>query len=95
METRYVEAKEDNKMLLLMAKADFQSVIWFLDSGFGNHMTGNKKLFLNLDETFRASIMEVLHEVLIGVFTRTSTVRHRFLSSHRFLLEPGCLNKNP
>ncbi|KAJ9539826.1 hypothetical protein OSB04_026332 [Centaurea solstitialis] len=39
--------------------------------------------------------MEVLSKVLREVFTRTSTVRQGFLSSHRFLLEPGCLNKNP
>lgn len=26
---------------------------WLLDSGYNNHMSGNKQWFLNLDETFR------------------------------------------
>ncbi|OIT27673.1 retrovirus-related pol polyprotein from transposon tnt 1-94, partial [Nicotiana attenuata] len=29
---------------------------WFIDSGCSNHMSGNKKLFTDLDETFRGTV---------------------------------------
>ena len=51
----YAEVDEDPEILLLMAQVDFHDsqkrTMWFLNSGCSNHMTGDKKWLLDLDET--------------------------------------------
>ncbi|XP_031255346.1 uncharacterized protein LOC116113329 [Pistacia vera] len=50
----FTEVEEE---MLLMSyvnvKDDYSNKLWYLDSGCNNHMSGDKKLFSNLDETFR------------------------------------------
>lgn len=46
--------------MLLMAYMENEQAenreIWYLDSGCNNHMTGNKNLFCDLNESFRQSV---------------------------------------
>jgi hypothetical protein len=48
------------KEMLLMTYMDNNKAIredvWFLDSGYSNHMCGKKELFIDLDQSFRQSI---------------------------------------
>ncbi|BBH03053.1 transposable element gene [Prunus dulcis] len=51
---------ETEEEMLLMAyvedKGDQMSITWYLDSGCSNHMSGSKKLFSNMDESFRDNV---------------------------------------
>lgn len=55
----YAELDEDQEMLL-MAYVETQDsrreAVWFLDSGCSNHMSGDKRWFIELDHTFRHSV---------------------------------------
>jgi hypothetical protein len=46
--------------MLLMAYVNIKEVdreeLWFLDSGYSNHMCGKKEMFTDLDDTFRKSV---------------------------------------
>jgi hypothetical protein len=55
-----------------------ESNIWFLDSGCSNHMTGNKRLFEDLNTSVRAqiklgndNIVEVMGKGAINVITNS------------------------
>jgi sarcosine oxidase delta subunit len=54
----FVEADEEE--ILLMAYMENKQAengeIWYLDSGCSNHMTGNKNLFCDLNESFRQNV---------------------------------------
>ncbi|MCH84804.1 hypothetical protein A2U01_0005641, partial [Trifolium medium] len=54
----FVETDEEE--ILLMAymenKQAVNGEIWYLDSGCSNHMTGNKNLFCDLNESFRQNV---------------------------------------
>ncbi|PNY07765.1 putative copia-type polyprotein [Trifolium pratense] len=54
----FVETDEEE--ILLMAYMDNKQAvngeIWYLDSGCSNHMTGNKNLFCDLNESFRQNV---------------------------------------
>ncbi|XP_022889291.1 uncharacterized protein LOC111404759 [Olea europaea var. sylvestris] len=54
----YVEAKEDEELLLLLAtkeKKDKQS--WYLNTGAANHMSGNKELFSTINKSVKGNII--------------------------------------
>ncbi|PRQ17740.1 putative RNA-directed DNA polymerase [Rosa chinensis] len=55
----YAELDEKEEMLL-MAYVELNNSkmeeVWFLDSGCSNHMSGNKKWFIDLNEQFRQSV---------------------------------------
>lgn len=55
----YSDLEKDEEMLL-MAYAEIRNAkceeMWYLDSGCSNHMTGDKKWFIELDHTFRHSV---------------------------------------
>lgn len=55
-----VNYTEFDEEMVLMAHAEMDDCtkegMWFLDSGCSNHMTGNKKWFIQLDETFRGAV---------------------------------------
>jgi hypothetical protein len=55
----YAELDEEEE-LLLMSYVELHNskreVVWFLDSGCSNHMTGNKQWFVELDEEFSHSV---------------------------------------
>ena len=51
----YAEVDEEQEVLLMVYVELHNSKreeVWFLDSGYNNHMSGNKQWFLDLDETF-------------------------------------------
>lgn len=54
-----VEFNEDEEMLL-MTYAELKNcrreAMWFLDSGCSNHMSGDKRWFVDLDQSFRHSV---------------------------------------
>jgi hypothetical protein len=54
------DVKLENDVLLLMAHSETKELtkeeVWFIDSGCSNHMTGNKKWFVTLDESFSHSV---------------------------------------
>ncbi|KAI5427684.1 hypothetical protein KIW84_032916 [Lathyrus oleraceus] len=58
-QVNYVEFNEEEE-LLLMAHVEIQGTkmedLWFLDSGCNNHMSGIKKWFSDMDETFKHSV---------------------------------------
>ncbi|XP_050876529.1 uncharacterized protein LOC127080243 [Lathyrus oleraceus] len=58
-QVNYVEFNEEEE-LLLMAHVEIQGAkmedLWFLDSGCSNHMSGIKKWFSDMDETFKHSV---------------------------------------
>ena len=58
-DANYVEF-DDTEEMVLMAQVDESNLIkqcaWFLDSGCSNHMTGEKKWFCSLDETYRNNV---------------------------------------
>ncbi|XP_014503243.1 uncharacterized protein LOC106763585 [Vigna radiata var. radiata] len=51
---------DEGKEMLLMSYVEMQGVkrdeMWFLDSGCSNHMSGDKKWFIELDQSFRHSV---------------------------------------
>jgi hypothetical protein len=51
---------DDEEELLLMAHVQMggssREDVWFIDSGCSNHMTGNKKWFISLDENFSHAV---------------------------------------
>ncbi|KAI4334734.1 hypothetical protein L6164_013446 [Bauhinia variegata] len=44
-------------MLLLANKGNEDKLLWYLDTGASNHMTGNKELFADLDEKQKGEIV--------------------------------------
>lgn len=67
----YAEFEEKEEEILLMSyveiKHDEKEEMWFLDSGCSNHMSGNKKWFSDLDESFR-------HTVKLGNDSRMAVI---------------------
>ena len=67
--------------MLLMAYVESHGVnrddVWFLDSGYSNHMCGDRSLFYELDEGFKQTIK-------LGNHTRMSVIGK---GSVRLLLE--------
>lgn len=68
----YAEFKEKKEYeILLMSYVEIKhgekEEVWFLDSGCSNHMSGNKKWFLDLDESFR-------HTVKLGNDSRMAVI---------------------
>ncbi|CAL9237510.1 unnamed protein product [Arabidopsis halleri] len=58
-QANYVEFNEEEEILLMAhveLKGSKMEDLWFLDSGCSNHMTGAKKWFSELDESFRHSV---------------------------------------
>ncbi|KAI5413466.1 hypothetical protein KIW84_057877 [Lathyrus oleraceus] len=55
-EVNYVEFNEEEE-LLLMAHVEIQGAkmedLWFVDSGYSNHMSGIKKWISDMDEMFK------------------------------------------
>lgn len=51
----YAEADTEEEMLLMSQTSfdDSNDIIWYLDSGCSNHMTGDRHWFFHLDESFR------------------------------------------
>lgn len=65
-EANYAELEEEEEMLLMAYVEGSEARredVWFLDSGCSNHMSGNKNLFCELDESFK-------HRVKLGNNTR-------------------------
>ena len=52
------EEDKSPKIVLLTCNIsqDKQDDVWFLDSGFSNHMTGNIIMFANLDENVKSEV---------------------------------------
>lgn len=59
-----------------MAHAEFQDIknkgIWFFDSGCSNHMTKNKKWFVELDENF-SCVVRLANNSIMSVMGKGST----------------------
>ena len=59
-ESKPEKVEEKNHETLLMTHLNSvdccDEEIWFLDSGCSNHMSGNKSLFLNLDESVKSEV---------------------------------------
>ena len=55
-ETNFVESEEVLLMAYVQKEEATNSEIWYLDSGCSNHMSGNKSLFSELNETFREHV---------------------------------------
>ena len=56
-ETNYAETQEEMSPMAYvnMNKANIEDM-WFLDSGYNNHMCGKKEYFLDFDGSFRDSV---------------------------------------
>ena len=56
-ETNYAETQEEMSLMayVKMNKANREDM-WFLDSGYSNHMCGKKEYFSDFDESFRDSV---------------------------------------
>ncbi|KAJ9547861.1 LOW QUALITY PROTEIN: hypothetical protein OSB04_020404 [Centaurea solstitialis] len=55
----YAELEEEEELLLMTyveLNKQKEEAAWFLDSGCSNHMTGNKRWFIELDEQFKHSV---------------------------------------
>ena len=52
------ESKNDQKPVFLTCNVTQESSndVWFLDSGYRNHMTGNKDLFSSLDTSIQSKV---------------------------------------
>ncbi|XP_073301409.1 uncharacterized protein [Primulina huaijiensis] len=51
------EEKQESKLFMVHSHSnDLQNDVWFLDSGCPNHMTGNKSLFKELDESQKMQV---------------------------------------
>lgn len=51
------ECKDDDSMFMTLSVQDKpQNDLWYLDSGCSNHMTGNKHLFLSLEESEKKDV---------------------------------------
>ena len=53
------EKKSEDDTLFLTC--NFEEIacdkVWYIDSGYSNHMTGNKKVFVNLNEYITSKIL--------------------------------------
>lgn len=56
----FMDTECDDDVMLLMtgnlSKEEEMEQIWFLDSGCSNHMSGDKKSFINLDESIKKNV---------------------------------------
>ncbi|CAM8898880.1 unnamed protein product [Rhodiola kirilowii] len=58
-DVNYVEFDDSEEMVLMADSKEKQTTkdqVWFLDSGCSNHMSGDKRCFCSLDETYRHSV---------------------------------------
>ncbi|KAF7154611.1 hypothetical protein RHSIM_Rhsim01G0080600 [Rhododendron simsii] len=55
--TNFAEKEEEVSLLMVChVKEETPQNMWYLDTGCSNHMCGDKKLFSNLDESFRNTV---------------------------------------
>lgn len=55
--TSYVEENEENSKFMTHSQVhDISNDIWFLDSGYSNHMSGIKSIFRDIDETHKLKV---------------------------------------
>lgn len=50
------ESKATNFFMVCSSTGVHQNPVWLIDSGCSNHMTGDKCMFSDLDETLRVSV---------------------------------------
>ncbi|KAL5724118.1 hypothetical protein ACHQM5_007419 [Ranunculus cassubicifolius] len=54
--SNFAEVEEETLLLACHNRDETQSNIWYIDTGCSNHMTGDKSIFSNLDESFQTSV---------------------------------------
>lgn len=103
-----VEQVIENKEIMFIARIDDSSLtknVWLIDSGCSNHITGNERLFTELDRSFNAQVkigngvyLKVLGISIIAMETPSSLKQiskvHFVPEADQNLLSVGKLAKN-
>ncbi|KAK8921677.1 hypothetical protein KSP39_PZI020061 [Platanthera zijinensis] len=57
MISKNIEEEKKEAMFYLNDKKNYLNTTWYIDSGCSSHMTGNKNLFVYIDESFTADVV--------------------------------------
>ena len=83
-----VEETQETEILLQgISQSDVSNGLWNLDAGSSLHMTGEKRLFYDLDESFKGKV--------VSQMTRRLTFKGEIISSSTHKLEVKNPNKFP